>query len=187
MQHSSDCKVWNKSQACPLSLSPYDSYAFFAHELVSQLWSQVLWLCILVKENKAKVGPMETGDDKKRGTPCPVCGGKDYKPKYNNNKNPEQLCVECTNCHHMFQLHPRHNRIEGATRRRRSRNPHETMCSSSNAIVAKRWMPTSTARITTTPCNRDTSAWTQSARKSSPLSRSLASNPNLETAKGERV
>lgn len=66
---------------------------------------------------------METGDDKKRGSPCPECGGKDYKPKYNNNHNPEQLRVECTNCRHMFQLHPKRKPHRGGYKKAKVEEP----------------------------------------------------------------
>ena len=48
---------------------------------------------------------MEIGDAPPPPT-CPHCGSRDNKPKYNNNKKPEQLRVECQNCHKLFQRSP---------------------------------------------------------------------------------
>lgn len=48
---------------------------------------------------------MEIGDAPPPPT-CPHCGCKESKPKYNNNKKPDQLRVECQNCGKLFQRSP---------------------------------------------------------------------------------
>ena len=159
----------NKSQVPPhISLSIYIynfciASASFTHELVSQVWNQVLRPYIRVNKTKPRLGQWRREMTRNRTHHAPSVVERNTSPSITTTTTRSKCAwsvpipAACSNSTHDA------SRIAGATRRRRrSRNPHNSACSSNDATVAERRTPSSTAWTTTTPCNRDTSAWTRS-------------------------
>ena len=129
---------------------------------------------------------METGDDKKPDAPCPECGGKEYKPKYNNNNDDkEQVRVECTNCCRLFQLHPRRKPHRGGYKKKaKVEEPAQFR------VLVKRCDRCGETNAKFHGLNNNDPLQPRYKclnKKSSPLSRSPASHPTSEATKGERV